>query len=84
MFRYKPKGKPSFEITNPQITSIPMSFWDRIAMTSKSEWPQIVRDYKLTPEQMIAAAERIKIVEERMENAGVDLRFSAFNPYKFV
>jgi len=82
MFRYKPKGKPSLKITNPQLTSIPSCFWDEIVMTPKNEWPSIVRKYKLTPEQMIAAAEKIKTVDDRMKKTGFDLNFGIFNPYK--
>jgi hypothetical protein len=84
MFQYNPKGKPSFKVTNPQVSSTPLSFWDKLVMAPKNEWPQIVREFKLTPEQMIAAAERIKTVEERMNKIGVDLKSCSCNPYKFA
>lgn len=82
MFVYKPKGKP--RITNPHISSIPMRFWDEIRATPKNEWPGIVRKYKLTPEQMVAAAGRIKTVEDRMEKTGTNLNSCICNPYKFA
>lgn len=82
MFRYKPKGKPSLKITNPHLTSIPSCFWDELVIVPKNEWPSIVRKYKLTPEQMVAAAENIKTVEERMKKTSFNLKSGIFNPYK--
>lgn len=82
MLKYKPRRqvKPK----NPYISSIPMCFWDELVMAPKNEWPQIVKKYNLTPEQMGAAAERIKTVEQRLKITGIDAKTCVCNPYKFA
>ncbi|MCE5227454.1 MAG: hypothetical protein LLG05_16545 [Porphyromonadaceae bacterium] len=87
MFTYRKSGKSSLKFSNTPMDTIPKEFWTEIHSTDKKGWPAIVRNYKLSPVQLEAAAGRIKREEESRKlqeswNASVSAYYSKTYPIK--
>jgi hypothetical protein len=68
MFTYRSSKNSNLKFTNAPISTIPMTFWNEIHMKATSEWPEVVRKYKLTPSEIEEAAARIKREKESKES----------------
>lgn len=74
-------GKLSYSKNAKPISTIPMSFWDELHMKAKSEWPEVVRKYKLTPSEIEEAATRIK-KEQESKDSWAEMSVRRYKKYK--